>query len=179
MDSVVDSARTHEAIADEAQNLLRRLISAEGFLTEDERAADPEDYAQHVIHVHPEGKYSLVSLVWLPGQVTAIHDHRCWCVVGVAEGTESETRYQLVQTAEGRRLVKCGAMMNEPGTTSRLVPPAENIHRVANAGESMAISLHVYGADIARLGTSVNEVFSAGSVTEQEVEGQPLAWRRA
>jgi predicted metal-dependent enzyme (double-stranded beta helix superfamily) len=35
------------------------------------------------------------------------------------------------------------------------VPPAGNIHSVAAAGTRKTISIHVYGADIERLGSSI------------------------
>jgi predicted metal-dependent enzyme (double-stranded beta helix superfamily) len=35
------------------------------------------------------------------------------------------------------------------------VPPASNIHRVEAAGHEKTISIHVYGAHIQRLGTSI------------------------
>lgn len=40
----------------------------------------------------------------------------------------------------------------------RLRAPGD-IHRVRNAGSGKAISLHVYGADITRLGTSIRRVY--------------------
>jgi len=36
-----------------------------------------------------------------------------------------------------------------------LVPPDEDIHAVGNYGSELAISIHVYGADIGILGTSI------------------------
>ena len=37
--------------------------------------------------------------------------------------------------------------------------PPGDIHRVRNGGTESTISLHVYGADIARLGSSVRRVY--------------------
>ena len=61
---------------------------------------------------HPTAPSPLVALVWLPGQATAIHDHLAWCVVGVHEGAEHETRYRL--TGDGR-LVESGSAVAFPG----------------------------------------------------------------
>jgi 3-mercaptopropionate dioxygenase len=41
---------------------------------------------------------------------------------------------------------------------SGFAPPGD-IHRVRNHGRDVAISLHVYGADIARLGSSVRRIY--------------------
>ena len=37
--------------------------------------------------------------------------------------------------------------------------PPGDIHRVRNCGDGVAISLHVYGADITRLGSSVRRIY--------------------
>jgi predicted metal-dependent enzyme (double-stranded beta helix superfamily) len=47
---------------------------------------------------------------------------------------------------------------NHPGAVSGLAPPGD-IHRVTNCGDEVAVSLHVYGADISRLGSSVRRTY--------------------
>ncbi|MGH3504471.1 MAG: hypothetical protein ACRDQA_26765 [Nocardioidaceae bacterium] len=177
MDAAVAAELSCADLAEEAEQRLHALLSGPGFLTEAERAPKHDCYAQHVVHVHPLGAYSLVSLVWLPDQVTPIHDHRCWCVVGVLEGREHETRYELRQGGSGPTLLRGESTVNEPGDVCRLVPPEENIHQVANAGDHMVVSLHVYGADIARLGTSINQIFDHEVETESTSPGRVLSWR--
>jgi len=123
----------------------------------DPRHQEPSDdrYRQHVVHVHPRGLYSIVSLVWKPGQATPIHDHITWCVVGVWRGVERERRYELRDAG----LVERGCELARAGDVSIAVPPAEDIHRVENAGDGIAVSIHVYGADISVLGSSINRVY--------------------
>jgi hypothetical protein len=58
------------------------------------------------------------------------------------------------------------------------VPPAENIHRVRNAGSTVALSIHIYGDDISVLGSSINECFDEVPIREQDTSGQIVAWRR-
>jgi predicted metal-dependent enzyme (double-stranded beta helix superfamily) len=93
--------------------------------------------------------------VWRPGQRTPIHDHVSWCVVGVYRGIEHETHYRLVDGA----LVATESIEAHPGDVEALIPPAENIHVVEAAGEGLTISIHVYGADIELLGSSVYRRF--------------------
>ena len=47
----------------------------------------------------------------------------------------------------------------QPGHVEVLVPPAQNIHYVEAAGPGKTISIHVYGADIERLGSSILRVY--------------------
>jgi len=79
-------------------------------------------------------------------------------VTGVHEGAESERRYRLVPEGSSARLVATEDVVNHPGDVCGFAPPGD-IHRVRNACSSTAISLHVYGADIARLGSSVRRVY--------------------
>ncbi|MGZ6804634.1 MAG: hypothetical protein ACXVFU_16440 [Nocardioidaceae bacterium] len=146
--------RTASAVGE----LLVPVLATPGLLTDEQRRGDPERYTQHVLHVEPDGSFSVVALVWLPGQSTAIHDHVCWCTVGVYEGRESETRYRLAGTRGRRRLVESSRVVNRPGEISAVAPPGD-IHRVANAGTSTAVSLHVYGADVRALGTSIRRTY--------------------
>src|SRR5436190_13201744 len=87
----VPASETAELVAD----ALRPFLSARDLLDEHQRVGDPARYLQHVLHVEPDGSFSIVALVWLPGQETPVHDHVAWCVTGVYEGTESEQRFEV------------------------------------------------------------------------------------
>ncbi|GHC65390.1 hypothetical protein GCM10010507_48750 [Streptomyces cinnamoneus] len=133
-------------------------LGAPDLLTPEQREGDPERYRQHILHAETDGSFSLVALVWMPGQQTSVHDHVSWCVTGVHEGTESERRYRLVPDGTTARLVATEDVVNHQGDVCGFAPPGD-IHRVRNACSSVAISIHVYGADVARLGSSVRRVY--------------------
>lgn len=133
---------------------LRDHLPTVDVLTEEELAGDPEGYCQHVLHVEPDGSFSVVAIVWLPGQDTPIHDHVSWCVVGVLQGTESETLYRLSERDGAPCLVEDGRSENPPRSVCAFAPPGD-IHQVRNIGTGTAVSMHVYGADIGKLGSSI------------------------
>ncbi len=64
-------------------------------LTAEQRIGDTKSYRSHVLHTEPDGSFSIVALVWRPGQVTPIHDHVTWCVFGVIQGEEYEELFTL------------------------------------------------------------------------------------
>jgi 3-mercaptopropionate dioxygenase len=134
-----DWQQTAVLVADQ----LRPHLPGPEILTADERAGSPDGYVCHTLHTEPDGSFSICALVWRPGQQTPIHDHVTWCVVGVLQGAEYEELDRRV---------------NEIGDVSGFAPPGD-IHRVRNHGADVAISLHVYGADIARLGNSVRRTY--------------------
>jgi 3-mercaptopropionate dioxygenase len=124
------------------QARLHSLLRDPSWLAAEYREADPVRYRTHLLAVAPSRRFSVLSLVWLPGQVTAIHDHITWCVVGVLQGIEREQRYGLRQGPQsGRWLLPQETTELGRGSCSSLVPPEENIHQVRNAGETLAISI--------------------------------------
>jgi 3-mercaptopropionate dioxygenase len=138
---------------------LRALLAEGDWLAPEHRVADPNAYRQHLLHVSPCRRMSIVALVWLPGQRTPIHDHVSWCIVGVYEGLELETRYRPIRVGGRRALEEIGTVVAPPGHVEVIVPPVEDIHSVTAVGDGPTISIHVYGADIERLGSSIHRRF--------------------
>ena len=135
---------------------LGRHLPGPEILSAAERAGDPAAYQSRLMHAEPDGSFSVVALVWRPGQTTPIHDHVTWCVIGVLQGAEYEELFALREG--GTVLEEVGTNAGAPGDVSGFAPPGD-IHRVRNRGTEVAISLHVYGADISRLGSSVRRVY--------------------
>jgi predicted metal-dependent enzyme (double-stranded beta helix superfamily) len=155
---VTATRREPAQVVGEVAQLVRDCLAEPELLTPEQREPDPSRYRQHILHVADDGSFSIVALVWLPGQATPIHDHVSWCVVGVYEGQEYETRYLWEDRDGSPRLVPVGQSINPTGSIAALVPPGD-IHRVTNRGQGLAISLHVYGADIAQLGSSIRRCY--------------------
>jgi hypothetical protein len=91
---------------------------------------------------------------------------------------ECEERFELRERNGVRWLRPLGEGAVAAGGTSALVPPAENIHRVRNVGTTTALSVHVYGADISALGSSINQTFDDLAIRPEDRSGRPVAWRR-
>ena len=153
---VVRQGGDWELTARRVRERLSRNLPGPDILTEEQRRGDPAGYLSHVLHTEPDGSFSVVAMVWLPGQVTPVHDHVTWCVFGVLEGMEYEELFAL---GDGdRSLVRVGAAENATGQVSGFAPPGD-IHRVRNISDGVTISLHVYGADISRLGCSIRREY--------------------
>ena len=145
--------------ADTAQlvaSALERHLPSPSILTAQQRTGDPDTYKSELLHSEPDGSFSIVALVWRPGQVTPIHDHLTWCVFGVIQGMESEELFQLDE--QGTCLVEAGYNVNRTGAVSGFAPPGD-IHRVRNGGDRTAISIHIYGTDVSRVGSSVRRSY--------------------
>ena len=153
-----DFVRDAEATIDDPEAIAERLqplLAQDGWLARRHQAPGADRYRQHLLHVSSCRRLSVVALVWRPGRATPSHAHVSWCVVGVYRGLERETRYRVVDGA----LERTATIDAEPGHVEALIPPAENIHSVQAGGDELTISIHVYGADIERLGSSVYRIY--------------------
>src|SRR3954454_21877509 len=153
LDAAVRGAQPGQARVDAVGLALAPHLGDPRLLRPEQCVGDPARYRQHVLHVPPDGAFSLVALVWLPGQTTPIHDHLSWCVVGVHTGAEHEIRYRRA----GEHLVVGGggvAGAAGPRTPPGPLPPGDT-PRATNTAPVTTISLHVYGVDVRRLGSSI------------------------
>ena len=124
LDALVAAEPPMRARSPRAQGCCCGLRSPTNALLEPRHCEPAEDrYRQHLVHVHPAGRYSVVALVWKPGQATPIHDHRCWCVVGVWRGLERETTYDLRGDIGSHHLTPRGRSSRHPATSRCSCPP--------------------------------------------------------
>ena len=145
---------THAGWSETAQLVavqLRRHLPTPDLLTAEQRLGSPGGYRSHILHVEPDGSFSIIALVWRPGQMTRIHDHITWCVFGVIQGVEHEELFDADLNLVGRS-------ENHVGDVSGFAPPGD-IHRVHNTAEETAISIHVYGTDVTRIGSSARRYY--------------------
>ena len=114
-------------------------------------APTPDHYARRLLHRDPQGRYTAVVMVWDKGQGTPLHDHAgMWCVECVYTGKIRVTSYSVhggnpetgVVQFQKETVIHAG-----PGEAGALIPPFE-YHVLANAIETPAITLHVYGGEM-------------------------------
>jgi 3-mercaptopropionate dioxygenase len=147
VDAHADWSDTVELVAEQ----LRRHLPTTDVLTAEQRAGSPDHATSHTLHVEPDGSFSIIAVIWRPGQLTRIHDHTTWCVFGVIQGVEHEELYDADLNLLGRS-------DNQTGDVSGFAPPGD-IHRVHNTSDTTAISIHIYGTDVTRIGSSVRRYY--------------------
>jgi predicted metal-dependent enzyme (double-stranded beta helix superfamily) len=143
---------------------LREHLPSPELLTPEQLAGEHGTSSGHRLHVEPDGSFSMVAIVWQPGSLTRIHDHVTWCVFGVLAGVEYEDLYAL--SVDGTTLIEVGSNANLTGEVSGFAPPGD-IHRVRNIGDSTAVSLHIYGTDLSRVGSSVRRFYDLPAAERQ------------
>ncbi len=71
----VRSGGSWQETADRVAAALRGRLPGPGLLSPRQLAGDPGGYQTHLVHAEPDGSFSIVVMVWLPGQQTPVHDH--------------------------------------------------------------------------------------------------------
>jgi 3-mercaptopropionate dioxygenase len=140
--------------ADRVAAVLRHHLPGPDLLTREQLGGDPSGYQTHLVHAEPDGSFSVAVMVWLPGQLTPIHDHLTWCVTAVLQGAE----YEEIFAVRDGFLEVVARNRNAVGAVSGFAPPGD-IHQVRNSGTGIAVSMHVYGTDITRVGSSIRREY--------------------
>lgn len=108
-------------------------------------------YARRLLHLDEERGYSMVVMTWAPGQGTPIHDHSgMWCVEGVLGGSIDVQQYEKIESSgKGVRFEPRNSYEAGVGSAGCLIPPYE-YHSISNAcDQTTAVSLHIYGGEMA------------------------------
>ena len=151
----LDDAMAPRDDAGRCHNVKRVLVdivaSGEQFIDPPFLQPIPERYARRLLHRDPQGRYTVIVMVWGVGQGTPLHDHAgIWCVECVYRGRIQVTSYSVhggdpetgvVQFAKETEVL---AGVGEAGA---LIPPFE-YHVIQNPDPSPSITIHVYGGEM-------------------------------
>ena len=114
-------------------------------------APAPDRYARRLLHRDPQGRYTVIAMVWGKDQGTPLHDHAgIWCVECVYQGRITVTSSAVrggnpapgVLQFEQEKQIVAG-----PGDAGALIPPFE-YHVIANADPTPSVTIHVYGGEM-------------------------------
>jgi predicted metal-dependent enzyme (double-stranded beta helix superfamily) len=135
---------------------LERAVADPDLLDADQREPRDHCYARHVIHSDPLGRFTILAIVWGPGQFSPSHAHDTWCAYAVYDAPLHETVYAADPAGSKVRPVCTEA--RKPGYSCFAEAGLDQIHRLGNSGPRPAISIHVYGVERERIATHVNRL---------------------
>lgn len=144
--ALLHRAGDEATILAEAKPLLSALTSQDDWLPDRYARPDPQRYQQYLLYADPDGRFSVVSFVWGPGQKTPVHDHMVWGLIGMLRGSEISQRFRF---EDGRPVADGAPQTLVPGDIEAVSPAVGDLHRVSNVfSDRASISVHLYGADI-------------------------------
>ena len=129
---------------------MRDLVAQDNWLPASLAVPHPQYYQQFCLHVDPEARFSVVSFVWGPGQVTPIHDHTVWGVIGMLRGAEVVQDFAC--DVNGIPVATGQAHTLSAGDVAFVSPTIGDVHKVSNAfDDRVSISIHAYGGNIGKI----------------------------
>lgn len=153
--AALDRAASDPGTVELCRNVVRELEGAcRGaplFLREDFLRTAPDGYARHLLHRDPDGRYSVVVMVWDGGQGTPLHDHGGrWCVECVYQGRIRVVSHEHLGRVGSDGLVRfreTSRIYAGVGEAGALIPPREH-HLIENPDETPAVTIHVYEGEM-------------------------------
>lgn len=110
----------------------------------------PDRYARRLLHRDPQGRYTVVVMVWGRGQGTPLHDHAgMWCVECVYRGRIRVRSFDLLgdPAADIVHFAAADEVLAGVGEAGALIPPHE-YHWIRNPDPEPAVTIHVYGGEM-------------------------------
>jgi predicted metal-dependent enzyme (double-stranded beta helix superfamily) len=151
IEGVLARRPANKIIIREVSAATKLLCASDRWLEERHRVGNPDRYTRHLLHRDPQNRFVVLALVWQPGQMTPIHDHSCWGVMGLIQNSLEEVCYDRLddgKRADFAELEQSRGTDVGQGGVAYLLPPFEEIHRIGNTSDKPTISLHVYGRDL-------------------------------
>jgi predicted metal-dependent enzyme (double-stranded beta helix superfamily) len=151
LDAAVESRDDESCCQAVKQALVETITAGDLALPDALLAPAPDRYARRLMHRDPQGRYTVIAMVWGPGQGTPLHDHAgIWCVECVYRGRIRVTSYGVRGGDPNTGIVQFeqqAEILASPGEAGALIPPFE-YHVIANADATPSVTIHVYGGEM-------------------------------
>lgn len=145
---VIEEAGDDEArVIDQGRQVLADLVATDDWLPPAFAESHPDHFKQYMLHKEP--RFTVLCVVWGPGQSAIPHDHTVWGLIGQLRGAERTRTYE--DPVAGQPLRLRSEEVLRPGQTSVVAPSVGDVHDVENAIDGISISIHVYGGDLSSL----------------------------
>lgn len=116
---------------------LGRAAARPDLLDPAHRLPAADNYARHVIYADPSGRFTVLSIVWAPGQFSVPHAHRTWCAYAVCDKPLQETLFAWNHAAQRADVLR--TEVRRPGYCCYAGAGLDQIHRLGNSGSEPAI----------------------------------------
>src|SRR5579864_265493 len=146
--TIVREGDSESVLTEKVATRLRALLRERDILDPRYTRPKPDNYVLYPIWVEPDGSFCVASAVWDVGQVTPVHDHGTWGVIGIYQGIEHEVCFKPAAGIEDVRLRQTGERDIAERQVIVCCTSDQDIHRVSCGSDVPCVGIHVYGADI-------------------------------
>lgn len=112
--------------------------------------------AAYLVHRPSDRSFSVISMVWSPGQKFPVHDHLSWGLIGVYQNSIREERYERLDDGSregyaeirqiGDRTYQSGEILEEGLVFDE--HRRNDLHRILNLTPKPSVSIHILAADL-------------------------------
>lgn len=158
--ATIEQCQPH-ALAAAAKASLRGYLCEPDLLSAAQHIGSNETYARHLLYADPGKQFSILAIVWRPGQCTPIHGHTAWGAVGVYSGNPYCEVFDTGTAAQPRiNLTPTMKLCLHPKDLATVQPGIDDVHRIGNDSPREAITIHIYGRDLLASPSSINITFN-------------------
>lgn len=156
--AVTEIVETHDPVEvpERVRAALTPLLATEDLLDPVHRTESDDHYTRHVLYADPEHRFTVLALVWKPGQTTTVHGHAAWGAVGVYEGEPNVCCYDCGGDEGDPTPSETSDERFSPGATCAVQPGFGDAHRIYNGTDRTVITIHAYGLDLVVDPESIN-----------------------
>ena len=153
VERILASCADTAAIPAQVAGPLAELACQQDLLSPEQRTGCAQKYTRHTLYADPDGRFTVLAIVWMPGQATPVHGHSAWGVVAVYEGRPTVALYEF---EPGYGALPGKEICCVRGDVSWVRAGIQYPHRIFNADQSSAITLHTYGRDLTQDPCAIN-----------------------
>jgi len=160
LDATLDRCAPH-AMPAATKAAMRGYLCQTELLRPEHKTGSADNYRRHLLYADPQRQFSILAIVWQPGQRTAVHGHTAWGAVGVFSGNPYCEIFDTSVNASPRmRVEPTVKLLLKPQDMATVQPGIDDVHRIGNDGPAAAITIHVYGRDLLAQPASINITFN-------------------
>jgi predicted metal-dependent enzyme (double-stranded beta helix superfamily) len=145
LEDILDSMQSDRDRLDAIRPLVRRLLTDSDWLQGEYLEPDPETgWSVLMLYDEPDFPITIQTVVWLPGQVSPIHNHAAWGLVAMLQGREKNRFWRRCGDSQyPNRVELAGEQTVEAGEIITFLPDA--IHSIEAMGDEPTVSFNLYG----------------------------------
>ena len=160
MRATLEQCQPH-ALAAAAKASLRGYLCEPELLRPEQRRGNTNSYTRHLLYADPDKQFSILSIVWMPGQRTPIHGHTAWGALGIYSGTPYCEVFNTGSKQQARMTLEpTMKLCMHSGEVNTVQPGIDDVHRIGNDSPTPAITIHIYGRDLLASPGSINITFN-------------------
>lgn len=151
---VVDEIQDEVLLTSKISIAMEPILNDPLLLTDEQLLVKKNGFTLNCVHIAKDESFSIGVGIWDIGQITPIHDHGTWGVIGIYRGIEKEESFSNSGTRENRSEVTInptGNRLAKPGDTFVCCTKDTDLHRVSCASDEPVVGIHVYGGDLAKI----------------------------